>query len=363
MSIASLYHGGAERVVASLCNNLDKDRFAVSVCWRMGPGVIGEELMAQGFELINLAELAPGVSAYRRFLVLKQLLKQRNIDILHTHDTGALADGAQCRLLGTGTRLVHTFHYGNYPHLKKHYLLMETLFSRVAHRLVAVGCEQEASIRRALHLSPSRTQTIYNGVPQVNVDTDTDLVGRYRATAGNPVIIGSVSSLTDQKGLHHLLDAMDVLRRTDANCILLIGGDGPLRQPLEDQCRRLNLSDRVFFLGWVSHAAEQLISCVDIFCQPSLWEANSIVLLEAMAAGVAIVTTDVGESRHVIDNETTGLIVQPGNVQELASALRTLINDPSRRLRMGERARVKFSENYTVDRMISRYSELYENLM
>ena len=362
LAIQGLHHGGAERVIASLCNHIDKKRFSVTVCWRLARGAIGEELMAQGHEVIGLPEVAPCVSPYRRFLVLKKLLQEKKIDILHTHDTGALADGAECRLLGVKARLVHTFHFGNYPRLRKRYVLMERLFSRVADHLVAVGFEQAKQIHHVLGLSPSRLDIIHNGVAEPIYDDLQDPFLKYREQPGRPIIIGSISTLIEQKGLPFLLEAAAILRHRKRNCIFVIVGDGPLREGLEAQCSRLGLTETVHFLGWVPNAGHNVLPFFDIFCQSSLWEANSIVLLEAMAVGVPIVTTEVGESTHVIDNGRSGQIVKPRDARALADALMLLIDQKELRESVGRKARQTFFDKFTVDKMVTRYQQVYENL-
>ena len=284
-SIAGLHHGGAERVIESLCKHLDPERYSISVCWRTARGHIGDELKASGFEVVGLPELDPGVSPYRRFRVLKRLLKEARIDIIHTHDRGALADAVQCRLFGAKTKIVHTFHFGNYPNLKKRYLLMDMVFSRFVHRLVAVGHEQAKLIQRALHLDEARLSTLYNGVELASTESEMDLVSGYRQASRDPVIVGSISTLTTQKGLFVLLDAVAILRDKGANCVFVIAGDGPLRAELERRVHQLDLGRFVHFLGWVPNAARELLHSLDVFCQSSLWEANSIVLLEAMSIG------------------------------------------------------------------------------
>lgn len=363
LAIDGLHHGGAERVVASLCSYLDKSRFSVTVCWRRGRGAIGEELIARGYDVIGFPELVPAVSPYRRFLVLKKLMQERRIDILHTHDTGALADGAQCRMLGSKARLVHTFHFGNYPILPNRYVLMETIFSRIANHLVPVGVEQAKQIHKALHLPSSRLDVIYNGVGLPTFDYAANPLKVYRDRPGQPVIIGSISTLIEQKGLPVLLETADILKRRKMNCVILIVGDGPLRQELEAKCKRLNVTDIVHFLGWVPKAADNLLPFLDIFCQSSLWEANSMVLLEAMAVGLPIVTTDVGESRHVIEDGRSGRIVRPRDPVGLADALALLIERRELRQQMGGRARQVFADRFTLDKMIARYQEVYESLV
>jgi glycosyltransferase involved in cell wall biosynthesis len=358
-----MHHGGAERVIASLCRNLDKNKFRVSVFGSAACGAIGEELLSQGYDVFSSTDMAETVSPYRKFLLLKKLLKDKDIDIIHTHDTGTLVDAAQCRLLGAKTRLVHTFHFGNYPHKKKYALLLESIFSRLANRLVAVGYEQAKIIAKTLHISPSRLETIYNGVELSQQPPESDLVEPYRNKENSPTIICSISTLTVQKGLSYLIDAADKLRRNKVNCVILIVGDGPLRQGLEERCQLLGLSEMVYFLGWVPNAATQLLPNIDIFCQSSLWEANSIALLEAMAAGIPIVTTNVGESRHIINEGENGNIVKPRDPDELASALAALVSDQQLRQVYSKNAQKDYFEKYTVEQMISNYSQLYESLV
>ena len=361
-SIAGLHHGGAERVVANLCDHIDQDRFAISVCWWLGVGAIGEELKAKGVKLIGLPEVAPDVSPYMRFRVLKDLCREQSVDVIHTHDTGTLADAVQARLLGSKTKIVHTFHFGNYPHLSKKYLVMEMLFSRLAHRLIAVGHEQAKLVQKALRLKPAKLTTLYNGVEHVVPEPTGDLALNLPTGDDAPVVLGSISTLTRQKGLPILLEAASVLSRMQKNYVLLIVGDGPMRQELEQQAQVLGIADRVRFLGWVPNAARQVLHAFDIFCQSSLWEANSIVLLEAMSAGIPIVTTSVGESRHVIDDGTDGRVVPPNDANSLADAMASLIDNCAQRRAMGQSAALRFEENYTVDKMVQNYESIYSEL-
>lgn len=363
LSIHGLHHGGAERVIASLCSHLDKKRFSVTVCWRAARGAIGEELMAQGYEVVGLPEVDPNVSPYRRFLTLKRLLQTKRIDVLHTHDTGSLADGAQCRLVGARVKVVHTFHFGNYPILKKKYVWMERCFSRMAHSLVAVGFEQGKQIQQALHLSVDRLRVIHNGVVEPIYDETIDPLHKYRDRPDQPIIIGSISTLIEQKGLPVLLEAAAILRQRKTPCVFVIAGDGPLRSMLEEKSRELHLTDMVHFLGWVPNAAHNVLPYLDVFCQSSLWEANSIVLLEAMAVGLPIVTTEVGESRHVIANSRSGLIVKPRDPQALADALMRMIEQREWCEKMGRNARQEFLKKFTVDTMVGHYQSIYESLV
>jgi glycosyltransferase involved in cell wall biosynthesis len=361
--IHGLHHGGAERVVASLCRNLDKKRFQVTVCWNKACGAIGDELKSQGYDVVGLPEINSNISPYFKFLVLKKLINEKNIHILHTHDTGTLVDGAQCRLLGSTIKIVNTFHFGNYPHLDKRILFMEKIFCKLAHSLVPVGYEQAKIIGKTHRISQARLKTIYNGIEISKETPDADLIAPYRNMDTDPTIICSISTLTKQKGLPYLIDTAHDLKRNNVNCVLLIVGDGPLRAELEEKCRDLDLSEIVYFLGWVPNAAAKLLPLVDVFCQSSLWEANSIALLEAMAAGIPIVATEVGESTHVIEDGKNGLVVKSRDPHALAQALEKLVNNKQLRQDFSKRVQQDYYEKYTVEKMISNYSQLYESLV
>jgi glycosyltransferase involved in cell wall biosynthesis len=149
------------------------------------------------------------------------------------------------------------------------------------------------------------------------------------------------------------------MRDTVPNARFVVVGDGPLREQLEAKRDELGLKDTVYFSGWVRNAGEVVLPAFDIFFQPSLWEAMSISLLEAMAAGKAIVTTRVGETPHIVENEVDGLLVDARDIRGLAAALQRLIGDRALRTRFGEAAARKAKQDFTVERMTRGYEEIY----
>lgn len=360
--IAGLHHGGAERVIANLCRYMDDSRFRVSVCWRIAIGEIGEALRREGYGVYGVYDIKRYSNQFLRFLSLRLLAKQYRVDILHSHDTGALADAAQASLFTPRLKHIHTFHFGNYPNLSKSGIVIERLFNRFADRLISVGNVQKETIKRTLKIHDSKIETVYNGVESVEQPPSTDLVESIRGNSER-VVIGSISTLTQQKGISYLIDVADILKKRGLNCRFLIAGDGPLREELEEKSLRLGLKEEVRFLGWIPNAPDQLIPSLDIFFQPSLWEAMSMVLLEAMASGVPVVTTRVGENPHVVENGVNGYVVEPGNVEEMVQAITTLIRSKEERELFGKAGRERFERHYTVQRMVDRYSTLYSRLM
>ena len=175
-------------------------------------------------------------------------------------------------------------------------------------------------------------------------------------------MIGSISTLIPQKGLEFLLRAAALLRDSGERFVLLLAGGGVLQDSLRAQAQDLGLGEHVRFLGWVPQASDRVLPACDIFVQSSLWEAMSIVVLEAMAAGKPMVVTRVGENPHVVIDGETGLTVPPANPEAMASALRRLLRDKDLRQRLGHAARQRYEAMFTTQHMITAYEDLYREL-
>jgi glycosyltransferase involved in cell wall biosynthesis len=353
---STLHIGGAERVIATLAPHLDRERFDVAVCYLKETGTIGEELTRAGVEVIPI----PGLRGRRDKLTafkLRKLIQQRRIDVVHTHDTHGYLDASLCRLMVPRVRHVHTFHWGKYPDQYWRYAWIERLFWRVPDRLIAVGKEQAAGIRELHKIPASRLTVLWNGVDAPRPDVAPEIAAMV-AGARRPVV-ASASTLIDQKGLPHLLDACALLKQRGVPFTLLLIGGGYLQKPLEEKARTLGLGDSVRFLGWVPAASARALPACDIFVQSSLWEAMSIVVLEAMSLAKPMVVTNVGENTHVVQEGVTGLIVRPADPAALADGLEKLIRDPALLARLGNAARTRHLQHFTVRHMVEGYEKIY----
>ena len=173
------------------------------------------------------------------------------------------------------------------------------------------------------------------------------------------MLIGTIATMIPQKGLSDLLRVADRLRKIDHRVLFVIVGEGALRPELEALRDELGVADSVVLTGWIKNASKVALPEFDVFFQPSLWEAMSIAVLEAMAAGRAIVATSVGENRHIIEHESDGLLAEPGDLDGMTAALARVIGDAGLRRRLGDAAARKAEEQFTVDRMARAYEELY----
>ena len=358
--INDLTGGGAELVVYNLCRNINRSLFNITVCHTKQRGYRGDYLHAQGYDIVGLPGYQEGKVDYLSFLKLYRLLKTKEIDLVHSHSTDGLIDSALCRIVYPKVKAVHTFHFGNYPHYNKRYLFMEKMFCGIPNKLIAVGNEQKRAIQVTFGLSEDRITTVWNGVEPGRESIDWTLL---KSVPKGKKIIGSLSTCIPQKGLDDLLDVAFVLKQKRNDFIILIVGDGPLRSDLEKRCNEFNLSDTVFFLGWVKDAPSRILPLFDIFVQSSLWEAMSMVLLEAMAAEKPIVATDVGENRHVIKHGESGYLSEPRDINTMARFIDQLLSSSDLRVNIAHKAKRVLSGSFSADIMARNYEKLYKETL
>lgn len=170
------------------------------------------------------------------------------------------------------------------------------------------------------------------------------------------LVLGSVGRLTDQKGHRYLLEALRRLDRRDVR--VLIAGEGPLRDELE----RLAGGLPVTFLGQRDDVP-RLLAALDVFVFPSEFEGLPFTLLEAMAAGVPVVASDVDGNRDAVEDEVTGILVPPRDPRALADAIGRQLERPDERARLGEAGRRRAAEVFSLERMVERTQAVYEELL
>ena len=361
LAIDGLGLGGAEIVVHNLVRSLDRKWFDVCVCCTKGlGGPIGEKLLHDGFDVFVLEGQHAGRVDYLTALKFWRAVKDRGIDIVHTHALPALLDAAPCRLMMRHLKIVHTFHFGNYPYDSWRYHLMEGFCARVVDRLIAVGWEQRRRIQAAYGLRDSRIGMIWNGITLA--PPESALHFRREVGTGDRLVIGTIAKLIEQKGLDDLLSVARRCRDAGYPMQFVIVGEGPLRPMLEQRRRELGLQDTVVITGWIPNAAARALPAFDVFFQPSRWEAMSIVILEAMAGGKAIVATRVGDNPHVLEDGVSGLLVDSGDIRGWSMrwpALATASFDSgSEKLRC-----TRFEHQFSVKHMIRGYEKVYRELL
>jgi glycosyltransferase involved in cell wall biosynthesis len=172
------------------------------------------------------------------------------------------------------------------------------------------------------------------------------------------LLVTTVAGLNNQKGHVFLIRAIPAVLRKNPNARFLFVGEGHLRAELESLAESLSLARAVTFAGERPDIAE-ILAGSDLFVLQSLFEGMPVSVLEAMAAGVAVVATDVGGTRDVVVPEETGLLVRPQDPAALSDAIIYLLSDAARRERLGRGGRQRVEREFSAAAMGERYLALF----
>jgi glycosyltransferase involved in cell wall biosynthesis len=164
------------------------------------------------------------------------------------------------------------------------------------------------------------------------------------------------------KGIEYLLRALAELRREFPTLRVEIAGTGPHHEKLKAAAADAGMTEHVRFLGWIDDLAS-VFSRWDVFVMPSLEEGFPIAALDAMAAGLPVVATDVGGVPELIEDGKTGRLVPPYDADALASRLRLLLLNPEQRLSMGAAGHARVRDHFSVAPMIESFAQLYDELV
>ncbi|CAG0960079.1 partial N-acetyl-alpha-D-glucosaminyl L-malate synthase, partial [Anaerolineae bacterium] len=230
----------------------------------------------------------------------------------------------------------------------------------LAQRVIVVGYIVAEAHRARLH--GRSIDVIPNAVVMpLPIDPDRRLELR-KQLIGDPTrpLLIAVGRLSPPKGYGDLLEAFADLRKTHPATALVIVGSGSEHPYLEEKISALGLQRDAQLLGARNDVA-QLLAASDIYVSSSHWEGMPLTLLEAMATGLPVVATDVGDVPNVIANGT-GIVVPSYDPANLANALRGLLDDPARMHAMGLAAKTHVSENYGVSKWFDQYLRLYAQL-
>lgn len=209
----------------------------------------------------------------------------------------------------------------------------------------------------------NRLLTINNGV-ELPVE-DPEETKRVRAELGiqaDATIVGCTGRLSEEKGQNHLLAAFLEIADTEENVHLVLSGDGPLREELEQARTVSSCPERIHLLG-NRNDVPRLLPAYDIYVQPSMHEGMPNALLEAMAAGLPCVVSRAGGMVDVVVENETGCFSEPGNVADLAKGIRVLLDDPQKGEAWGRQGRQRVEQHFSLQRMLEQYESLFRDQM
>lgn len=355
--VLDLDPGGTQRLVIEMSKRL-RQRMELQICCLDRPGEWAHELIELGIPVVSLWR-RPG---FRPSMAreIAGLARRHGTDIVHCHHYSPFIYGTLAARLYSGLRVVYTEHgriTDTPPSGKRK--LANLVFARLPGRFHAVS----RNLRQQMIAEgfPShRVEIIHNGIEVGPSPSAADRAAARRLLhlSDDILVIGTVARFDPVKDLETLIEAFGTIARERPEAHLVLVGDGQERSRLTRAVERAGVAERTHFAG-ARRDARRLLPAFDIFANTSLTEGISVTLLEAMAASLPVVATQVGGTPEVVIDGETGILVRPRDSHRLAAALGNLADDSTRRAELGDGGRDRVCRSFTVKEMIEEYLRVY----
>lgn len=360
--ISKLPVGGVENQLLMTLKNYDRMKLNPLVCSLLDKGEIGKEIEDTRIDVIPLNKLK------HRFdpAIVKDiysLIKERNIKIIRTHQYHANLYGRLAALLAKVPCIVASVHNVYTIDRKLHRRMINRFLARFTDKVVAVSEIVKRDILKYDGLREDKVMVINNGIDTdrfLNLDGNVIRV-EFSIPSDTPVI-GTIGRLTLQKGQKYLVEAVSKIKEKFPSIKLFIVGDGPIKDEIETCVKNLGLNENVIFTG-CRRDIPALLAAMDIFVLPSLWEGLPNALLEAMAAGKAIIATDILPVREITNSKKTGILVPAKNSTAIASSIEFLLVNKTFAVTLGNNAQERAFSNFNITTTVDKYTNLYEDIL
>jgi glycosyltransferase involved in cell wall biosynthesis len=376
--ITRLNIGGPAQHVTFLTERLNGGVFAsalIAGALGRGDGDMGPLATERGIPVTVVPALGNDrglIDDLRALLSLYRLMRAQRPTIVHLHLLKARCLGGIAAKLAGVPLVVETLHGhllgGYYRPLKQRLILtFERFIGRwLADRVIVLSETQREEVLRLDITVPEKVDVVPLGLELERFISASQHRGSLRQELGigqDAFLVGVVGRLVPIKGYDVLLHAVRMISTLVADRLMVvIVGDGPLRETLKVEAKRLGIDHLIRFLGW-RRDVDRVYADLDVFVQSSFNEGTPVSLIEAMAAGTPVVATRVGGVPDVVDDGRSGLLVAPKDPAALAQAILTLWRAPDLRRHMGERARRDVYPRYAIDRLVARLEELYHETL
>ncbi|WP_347330101.1 glycosyltransferase family 4 protein [Marinimicrobium locisalis] len=354
--------GGAETVFLDLAQHLTVEGFNNFAIIK-GPGWVEDQLIARD---IPYTIVKPhGLLSLPYYWTLFQLLRKHNVKLIQAHLLGSTLTYSLLSML-LRIPLVATIHgQVDINPNERHVYLKNRIMRWGVDRLVAVSQQLANYISERKLFDQTQIEVIYNGVDiQRYGRCQSREVRQKLSLEDDAFLIGCVGNVRPAKAYDVLIDAAKILKTEFPKVHFVIAGHQKpkLMGELEEQLKRQQMESRVHFIGFHPNTAE-FLGQMDMFALSSTSEGFSIATIEAMATGLAVVATRCGGPEEILSNNETGLLVEAGSSEALASAIRSLIKSKALRQDLKERAKGHTIANFSMQTTLSNYHNIFNKLL
>jgi len=358
---SSMELGGQEYATLALAEGLRARGHVVTLVVRMG-----SLLQASANERGIPCQTITMSKFYYPWAVLQlcAIIREAHIDVIHTHGSPDNWIGALAAWFSRSKPVVVLARHKSTP-IAKH-AVNRLLYHQLVDRIVSTGGE---SLRRRLIAD--------HGFPEhhvIAIPTGADLERFSPSSKGisfreelgvcpSDCLIGTVCFLRNYKGLDYFIEAGAIIVKRASWCRFVIVGDGPEKKRVEDKIAELQLRDRFFLVGH-REDVPSIMAALDIFVVSSTaGETLTQTIPQALATETPVVATEIGSIPDIIQHRETGLLVSPGNSQELASQIFTLVKDPVIGRTMARKGRKQVEQSFSSQSTVNKNEMLYYQLL
>lgn len=357
----SLNRGGAETMELDLCRNAAANGLDLTFV-ATGGGDLEQEFRDSGVDFIRLKRRLP--VDLRLAAELRRIIKERNISVAHSHQP-VEALHLYLATRGSNVKRVLTLH-GVYAGVKND-LALKFVLPRMDARVV-LGKDLAAWLAKEQGIDASLSFVcINNGVDSARLLSPRRTLRTELRLAPDAALLGMIANFYSDRRKDQLTvcNALPkVFAHAPAAQFVFVGGSGGAPQLFDecfDFCRQQGISDRVHFLGQRADIPD-VLSSLDLFVLSSRWEGSPIAVMEAMMMGIPTVLSDIGPLKEVSNDGKYAELFQTGDADDLATKLLELLHEPTRRARLGAKARRWATEEFSIEGHIANLSRLYNSL-
>jgi len=366
---AAAERGGLEVILLNILKGLDRSRFTPEVLL-LEDGPFVREVRETGTKthVIRAGRVREIVKGGKAISSAVQLIRQQEIGLVHSHNAKAHIYGG---LAAAIARVPSLYHLHGVPKPSPTRDGLVSLLSVITPARRTVACSAYVG-QRFLHAWSSTREVaiLHNGViPESNVDRNAARGVRVELGIPQDVpLVVMVSRLQRWKGVHIFVDAAaEVVKHYPEAFFVVAGGtlfglEDVYATELQKQVERLGLTEAFRFTGFRPDIL-RFFAAADVVVHSSIEpDPFPTVLLEAMACGKPVIASDLGGPGEIIDKGVTGLLVPPESAEAVANAIKALLQDPGRRVRMGEAGAARLRECFSAERMVRQLQALYEGM-
>ncbi|MDQ3348930.1 MAG: glycosyltransferase [Acidobacteriota bacterium] len=351
---------GVKRLFSWMIPRFDPARFDVSLVSLRRKDLSEETLESFGVDITYLhkSKFDPAT-----LTALLKVIDRKKIDVLHLHGYGATTFG---RMAGAMRRLPTILHeHANLTDTPWFQKVADAALEPVTDIALAVSRSTADFVVNARRIPERKVKVVYLGVPleefsRPRSPEDIRSAREELGIAPGDFAAGTVTRLHESKGNSYLVDAARQVLNARPQAKFFVVGEGPLRQPLEQQARALGIGERFIFAGF-ARDIPRVVSAFDLSVFPSLWEGTPLTVFEALAMGKPIVATDADGLTDVLTHEGDALIVARRDPAALAHAIVRAIDEPATRARLGAAAQAAGAQ-YDIAAFVRKMEQLYELL-